>query len=189
MQVAGNQRFRFSRGNFDGHGYAFPSEKIPPFTDSATSPSGIDLRSIAGPDSPKRISFRYSPHSSGDKSFIQCKGQRIELGKTPDATRILHIVASSVDKDVFTNIKLVFQEPSTQSEDLLTFTVHKWDGPIPKGVQVAIETPFVRTPSGSVKGSFKLFHYTISIRDGRKLVAIGLPNEPNIRIAAVTLEK
>ena len=34
-----------------------------------------------------------------------------------------------------------------------------------------------------------LYHYTIKIKEPRNLVAIQLPNAPDIKIAAITLEK
>jgi hypothetical protein len=78
---------------------------------------------------PHRISFHWGPKDPGEKNFISCRGQRLELGKSAGECRILHILAASTDQDVLTGMKLVFQEPTSQSIDLYAFQASPWDRP------------------------------------------------------------
>ena len=101
----------------------------------------------------------------------------------------MHMIAASTGAPVNSNIKLVFQEPSGESEDLYAFTVSRWDQPAANGEEVVFSAARHHGPKGSVDGPVSLFHYTFTVKEPRKLVAIILPNEPDIKIAAVTVEK
>lgn len=177
-------------GNFDGNGRTFPASLLPPFADAPIAPAGLwQATSRSGPDSPRRISFRLGSKGPKANNFIACKGQRIELGKSAAQCKTLHILAASSGKDITTNIRLIFQEPSSESEDLLVFSVNKWDAPPARPEQQGYTVRRVHTPQGSVPGAVGLHHYVITVREPRKLVALQLPNEPDIKIAALTLEK
>ena len=177
-------------GNFDGQGRTFPALLVPPFTDMTAAPDAMWLPTAkTGPDSPRRISFRWGPKETGAKNFIACRGQRIELGKTGGQCRILHILAASTGKDIASEIKLVFQEPSTQSQDAYVFAVSAWDRPPTRSDAIAFVARHYHDRKGPQQGAVALYHYTLKIRDPRKLVALILPNEPAIKIAALTLEK
>lgn len=177
-------------GDFDGEGRTFPAALIPPFADASIAPSTMWLPvSASGPDSPRRISFRWGPKSVKEKNFIQCKGQRLELGKSSGKCRILHLLAASTGKDVNAEMKLIFQEPTSQSEDLYPIAVSRWDRPPSRGEEVAFLCRRHHERSGIQPGAVALYHYRIFIREPRKLVALQLPNAPEIKIAAITLEK
>ena len=177
-------------GDLDGQGRSFPAALTPPFADMPIAPSGMWLPAPrTGPESPRRIGFRWGPKDAGAKNFIACQGQRVELGKTNGTCRVLHILAASVSKDILSNLTLVFQEPSTQSKDDYAFSVSAWDRPPTRGDEVAFVTRNYHDRKGIQPGALALYHYTIKIRDPRNLVALILPNEPDIKIAAITLEK
>ena len=126
-------------GDFDGQGRAFPAEWMPPYTDAPVTPAAMWLPADAGrPDSARRISFRWGPKLPGESNFIACRGQRLELGKSSGQCRILHIVAASTDKEVAANLKLIFQEPTIQSEDQYAFMVSPWNQPPLHGEEVAL---------------------------------------------------
>ncbi|HLK61415.1 MAG TPA: hypothetical protein VKU00_33000, partial [Chthonomonadaceae bacterium] len=177
-------------GNFDGQGRTFPAALIPPYTDTPATPLGLfQASSKSGPESPRRISFRWGPKFPKANNFIVCKGQRLELGKSSGKCRVLHIIAASTGKEISTNLRLIFQEPTSQSEDLYAFSVSPWDGAPAYKEEIAFQTPFHHERSGVLPGAVKLYHYTITIREPRQLVAILLPNAPDIKIAAITLER
>ncbi len=179
-----------TQGDFDGKGNSFPAALIPPFTDDGVVPAGVwQAYDRSGPESPRHISFRWGSKEPGNRNFVQCKGQRVDLGKGGAKCRVLHLVAASTGAPVNSNIKLVFQEPSGESEDLYAFTVNRWDQPPANGESVVFSSGRHHGPKGSVEGAVSLYHYTFTVKEPRKLVAIILPNEPDIKIAAVTVEK
>jgi hypothetical protein len=179
-----------SSGDFDGRGDSFPTDQFPPFASGEIAPATMwapDLRT--GPESPRHISFRFGPKGAGDKNFIACNGQTIELGSSSGQCRLLHILAASTGDDALTSIKLIFQEPTSRSEDDYALQVSRWDGPPSHGEELGYLAYGHHTKDGLQPGAVALYHYVIRIRDPRKLVAIGLPNKPDIKIAALTLEK
>ncbi len=177
-------------GDFDGKGRTFPAAVIPPFTDDGVVPAGIwQPYEKTGPESPRHISFKWGSKEPRTNNFIQCHGQRVELGKYTGKCRVVHIVAASVNTNVTTNIKLVFQEPSGESEDLYAFSVSRWDQAPVNGEDIIFTSARFHTGAGSQDGTVSLYHYSFVIHDPRKIVALKLPDDRNIRIAAVTLEQ
>jgi hypothetical protein len=177
-------------GDFDGQGHSFPAEWMPPYTDAPVTPSAMWLPADAGgPESPRRISFRFGPKDGKLNNYLACRGQRVELGKSSGQCRILHIVAASTEADTATSLKLIFQEPTSQSEDQYAITVSRWDHPPSHGEEVALLARRHYERDGIKPGAVALFHYAIKIQEPRKLVAIILPDMPQIKIAAITLER
>lgn len=177
-------------GDFDGRGTAFPAEMMPPWTDAHIVPAAMWLpNNIAGPESPRRISFRWGPKDGKSLNFISCRGQRIELGKSSGDCRILHIVAATSGDDSLENLNLFFQEPLSVSEDRYSFRVSRWDRPPVRGDEIALLCRSHYEKGEMKPGSVVLFHYTIKIHEPRKLIAITLPNSPNVKIAAISLEQ
>ncbi len=177
-------------GDFDGLGHTFPSAQMPPFANTAVVPAGMWLPSErTGPDSTHRISFRWGPKEPKAKNFIACKGQRLELGKSAGQCRLLHIIAASTGKNALVRLKLFFQEPTSLSEDDYSFSISRWDSPPAYGEDVAFVSPRHHERSGIQPGAVALYHYVIRIHEPRKLMAIEFPNTPEVKIAAITLEK
>ena len=177
-------------GDFDGQGRSFPAEWMPPYTDAPVTPAAMWLPAdLGGPDSARHISFRWGSKQPKLNNFLSCRGQRVELGKSSGQCRILHIVAASTDKDIAANLKLIFQEPTLQSEDQYAVTVSRWNQPPSHGEEVALLARRHYERDGLKPGAVALYHYAIKIREPRRLVAIILPNLPEIKIAAVTLER
>src|SRR5205807_6961685 len=117
-------------GDFDGQGRAFPAEWMPPYTDAPVTPSAMWLPAAqGGPESARRISFRWGPKEGKLNNFLACRGQRVELGKSSGQCRILHIVAATTDKEAAASLRLIFQEPTSLSEDQYAVTVSPWDRP------------------------------------------------------------
>ena len=179
-----------SEGDFDGHGRSFPAGLVPPFTDASIVPATMwQPYDQSGPESPRRISFRWGPKTGKQDNFVVCRGQRIELGKANPSCRLLHILAASTGKSIVTNIRLIFQEPTSQSEDLYALSVSPWDSQPVYREETAFLAHRHHEKSGIQPGSVALYHYVIRIREPRNLVALKLPDAPDIKIAAITLEK
>jgi hypothetical protein len=180
-----------SSAGFDGQGRSFPAPLLPPYPDAPVVPAGMWLPTDKiGSDSPRRIGFRWGPKDGKAKNMISCLGQRVELGKSEDFCHVLHLVAASSSKETQINVKLIFDEPTGgTSEDRYSLTVGRWDHPSETRDEVAILTPWHYERDGAKTGAVALYHYTIKVRSPRKLVAVELPLAPDVKIAAITLEK
>ena len=177
-------------GDLDGKGHTLPASLLPPYATGAIVPSGLwQASDRSGPDSQHRISFRFGDKDAKAKNFIACKGQRVDLSKNGIKCGVLHILATSTGKEVQAGLKLIFQEPTSQSEDLYTMLVSPWDQPSTHSDEIGFLTRRVQAPGGIQNHSGALYHYTIRIKEPRSLVALQLPNAPDIKIAAITLEK
>lgn len=177
-------------GDLDGQGHTLPAALLPPFATGPTAASGIWLPDAkSGPDSGHRISFHWGDKQAKSKNFLACKGQRLELGKSGGKCGVLHILAASTGKDIIANLKLIFQEPTLQSEDLYTLAVSRWDQPPAHGEEVGFLSRRLHAPTGVQNNAVALYHYVVRIKEPRDLVALQLPNAPDIKIAAITLEK
>ncbi len=179
-----------SDGDFDGKGTSFPADLTPPYAISPFTPSGSWLpTSKSGPESQRRICFRWGSKEGKAKNFISSRGQRIDFGKTSGQCRVLHILCASSGKDVSANLRLIFQEPTSVSEDQYSMQVSPWDQPPAHGEEVAYLSYGHHTPQGPTPGTIALFHVMVTIKEPRKLIAIKLPDIPELKIAAITLEK
>jgi hypothetical protein len=176
--------------NFDTQARSFPAALLPPFPDSPIAPCGMWLPTDkVGADSPRRIGFRWGPKEGKAKNMISCMGQKVDLGKSSGFCHYLHLVAASSGKESQINLKLIFEEPTGTSEDLYSVTVSPWDHPGENKDEIAALTPWHNERDGAKLGAVALYHYTIKIRDPRKLIAIQLPLTPEVKISAITLEK
>jgi len=176
--------------SFDGHGRSFPAALLPPYTDEPVTPAGMWLPTDkTGADSPRRIGFRWGPKEGKSKNMIACLGQKIDLSKSTGFCHLLHLVAASSGKETQINVKLIFEEPTGTSEDLYSLTVSPWDNPGENKDEIAALTPWHNERDGAKPGAVALYHYRIKIRSPRKLIAIQLPLAPEVKIAAITLEK
>lgn len=177
-------------GDLDGKGRTLPAALLPPYATGTIVPSGLWQPSErSGPDSARRISFRWGDKDAKSKNFIVCKGQRIDFSKTGIKCGILHILVTSTGPEVQAPLKLIFKEPTSESEDLYTILVSPWNQPPTHGEEIGFLTRRVQGPTGMQNQTGALYHYTLKIKEPRNLIALQLPNTPDIKIAAITLEK
>ena len=177
-------------GNFDGQGRSFPAALLPPYADAPVVPAGMWLPTEkTGSESPRRVGFRWGPKEGKSKNMIACLGQKIELGKSADLCHLLHLVAASSGKETQVDLKLIFEEPTGTSEDLYSLTVGPWDHPGENKDEITTLAPWHNERGGAKAGAVALYHYMVKIRTPRKLIAIQLPLAPEVKIAAITLEK
>jgi hypothetical protein len=179
-----------SSGDLDGKGTTFPAAAFPPYSNAAVAPCGIwQALGAAGPESVRRISFKYGGKGPKEKNFIPCMGQRVQLGTQGTDCKILHLAAASTGREISSTIKLIFKEPTSESEDIYAFTASRWDGPPMHGEKIAFRSARHHDRTGVVPGPITLFHYAIPISQPRKLIAVQLPNAPELKIGAITLER
>lgn len=189
-QVGVEDRDTPSAASFNDVGRALPASDVPPYATADTVPAAMWLPGVpGGPDSPKRISFLWGPKDGTHKDVIVCDGQQIELGKQSAECRVLHLLAASTGKPVAAAIKLYFQEPTSRSEDLYTIQVNPWDAAQPLRETVAWRCPETLVGTEVHPGDVALYDYAIPVHEPRKLVAIGLPSAPDVKIVAITLER
>jgi hypothetical protein len=177
-------------GDFDGSGRSLPAELVPPFalTDAAPSTIWLPTPSV-GQDSPRRISFKWGPKGDKENNLIQCVGQRVSMGdpKKLENIKTVHLLAASTKAGVTGAFTLVFSDTSQQ---LTSFPLSRWDQPPTHGEEVAFYSRYSRTRSGDAMDKpVALYHYTIRVPESKKLLAIIMPDSPEIKIAAITLEK
>ena len=178
------------QSGFDSKGDTFPVSLLPSYVIDTPIPGRIWLPALhKGPQSGRRISFQWGEISSGSKEFISCEGQKILLGKQSQSCTKLHLLAASTDQDAPAQLGLTFQEPVGTSEDLLAFTVYRWDEPLTHPNSLAYLCSRHNSSRGPAPGALGLYHIVIPVSERKKLISIRLPNNPSIKIAAITLEK
>ncbi|MEP6757441.1 MAG: hypothetical protein ABJA67_18205, partial [Chthonomonadales bacterium] len=177
-------------GNFDGIGRTIPAELLPPYTSSDVAPAMFNLAARGiGLDSSKRISFRWPVKADKQFNMVQCVGQKLSMGelKKIEVSKFVHVLAASTKSDTIGAFTIVFQDGTQQ---LATFLLSKWDAPPVHGEEVGWYCRYSRTQLGDAYDHpVALFHYVIKIGDQKKVAAIILPNKPEIKIAAITMEK
>jgi hypothetical protein len=178
-------------GGFDSSGRTLPSELVPPFAATDGAPVGMWLPSRAtGLDSSRKISFRWGPKGDKDRNLIQCVGQKVPLGDRRKAqpVRFVHLLAASSKADMIGSFILLFEDGT---EQLTPVPLSRWDAPPSHGEELAYVCRYSRTRSGDdPQKPVGLFHYVLKVSEkNKKLVAIQMPNAPDIKIAGITLEK
>lgn len=175
-------------GDF-GSGLTFPAELLPPQVLTKNFENGLWPCSLggredrAGLDSVRRISFRYPSKLDGAKNAIACSGQTIVLKSGKYAA--VHILATSA-QDASESFSLVYGTTNTAST--VQFTA--WDAKPKFGEHAAFICLHRHSPDGDQPGKVcYLNHYTIAADPASELTSIRLPNNPAIKILAITFEK
>jgi hypothetical protein len=177
-------------GAFDTAGRSLPAELVPPYATMDEAPVGMWVPgSGSGLDSARKISFRWGPKADGAKNVIQCMGQKVPLGERKNAHPVsaVHLLAASTKARPIGAFTLVFEDGS---EQLTSMPIDPWDAPQPGGEGSAYYCRYSRSKSGDdAQKPVALFHYVIKVSEKKKLVAIQMPNTPEIKIAGITLER
>ncbi len=173
---------------FDGNGNDFPEGELPPYALANIVPDGIWMPgAVTGPTSVRSISFKWSSTAAGTKSFISCKGQLLSMGEKPQPCSAVHLLLAASGGEVDTQIKLIFKEPVGTSEDLFAMTAYPWLQPEENIQHVAYFCRYHLTNAGPHTGTCALYDAVIQLPAQKSLVAIRLPDEPTVKVAAITL--
>ncbi len=185
---------------FDGHGDTLPDELLPPDGTAEVDaipllvgkpglplyPSGYYTAQVgAGEASNHAVSFLYPGIREGLPNVISCTGQTLTLpgGKY----RALHLLAASGGGSP---INADFSLQYDKEAQPLSVMVADWGAmPTGAGATPAFTAPYRHTPAGFKPLPVTLGDYALPLETGKKLAGLTLPNEPNLKIVAVTLEK
>jgi hypothetical protein len=185
-------------GDLDGNGRSIPAESFPPdrfglVTDDATG-RGKNLPRPAYPSgyyadvsrSARLISFRYGSQADGAKNVVTASGQTLAIPRGRYTG--LHLAAATTggrDREV----ALVLRYKDGTSETV-TRVVGDWNRPPTEREAVAVMTHRLRTEDGDVAGTACVVrHVIVPVALGKELVSVSLPNDPAVKVFAITLEK
>jgi len=176
-------------GDFDGTGRCFPAELLPPEVPTTSVRSTLYPCGYLGPasgfglDCSRSVIFEYPEKRDGAPNFITCKGQKLTL--SVPRCRKLHILAAAT-KDTDADFVLHFSD-GTSLEQRITMTA--WDKEPRYGGHIAFRAPHRHAgPAGDEPVPCYLVHYELTSDSKNVLEAVTLPNNPNVRIMALTAE-
>jgi len=170
------------RGDFDGQGRALPAEWLPPDATGAADrvyPSGYYCPSPAS-----GIPFAFPDISSGLAAAVGCDGQSLELGER--GAKRLHLLLASVGQQEEVAFTLQLDSGGTEQVQV---RVPGWtEGPQGRPGEVGAYAPYLRTlTQDEGSASACLYHRVLAPSSGL-VVSVQLPNEPTVRMLAVTAE-
>jgi hypothetical protein len=183
-------------GGFDGHGDTLPAEMLPPDVTSEIDgdpllqgkpgpplyPSGYYTAQV-GTDAASNhaLSFLYPAVKAGLPNAVSCSGQTIAI---PDGKyQAIHLLAAASSDAPVTSSLTVQYGTETAS---LPVAVADWSAApsVP-----AFTASYRNTSAGAKPGPVTLGDYRLVLDPTKKLTTIVLPNDRNIKILAITLEK
>ncbi len=187
-------------GGFDGRGATLPAEVLPP--DGTAEIEGIPFvlgkpgpplypsgyytaQTGAGAASNHAVSFLYPNVREGLPNVVSCNGQTITVpsGKY----KAIHLLAAaSGGVSAPAGFGLQFDR-ETQP---LSVSIADWGAaPTSADVTPAFTAPYRYTESGIKAIATTLSDYALRLDGSRKLTGLALPNDKNIKIVAISLEK
>jgi len=187
-------------GGFDGHGATLPAEALPPDATAEVDgdpfvlgkpglplyPSGYYTAQVgAGETSNHAVSFLYPSVREGLPNVVACTGQTISLpgGKY----KALHLLAAATGG---TSAQASFGLQFDRDTQPLSVSVADWGAaPTGPGVTPAFTMSYHYTEAGIKPLAATLGDYALRLDTGRKLTGLTLPNDRNIKIVAISLER
>lgn len=175
-----------SSGDFDGKGLSFPAEYFPPDSGgtepaSRVYPSGYKWSQKDQPDG--RISFLFADKSAGANNALACKSQKIVVDRGNYAA--LHIAAASSNLEAKGDLSINYGDGAVTAP----LSVHDWSRP-PAEQPVVCATRHRHSHGGDEVGkACFLYHYRIPLDSARTLTSVTVPENTDIKIAAMTLER
>lgn len=154
-------------GDFDGQGWSYAAETLPP----------------AGPVALAGTVYAFGSGADGDDNTVEARGQTIELPALRTGT--LHVLAAAANGSVDRTATLTYADGSTQTVPL---TVSDWAQPPQAGEQVAVAAPYrLRAGAGRDAPPVNVFARDHDLDPGRTTATLTLPDEPRLKVFAVTL--
>lgn len=174
-------------GDFDGKGCSFPTELFPPDVGPGEDVSYVyptGYKWDCGVQAEGRISFRYPDKAPGAKAAAICKGQKIDV--EDGAYVAVHILGASVNGPTSGEISLNY----TGSAQAVRVSMSDWVSGPANSEPVGYSIRHRHTHGGDeLDKRCYLYTYTLKADAGKTLTSITLPNNPDMRIVAVTLER
>jgi len=158
----------------DGTGWDFPAEELP------GSNKSFVYNSRNGP-----ISFRFGDKSPGAKNCVDCRGQKLQI--PPGQYKAIHILGSMHDGTSPVAFQLAHEQGLPRTV-MLNFS-DWWRGDPIYGEEVVFKTKFHHEKdNGQKPPGAGIYLQSIPLKDGAP-VSLTLPNDPRLRVFAITLEK
>jgi hypothetical protein len=178
---------------FDEGGAALAAHLMPPLVTPNPSPSDRFAVGLFGDDPPggpapagnpswRWISFKYPPKGPGMMNAVSAKGQSVTLPGV-NCSRV-HILAASSDGPKEAVFGLGYADGAATAR----VSVGSWSERIPGSV-VAWEMPGRIRQGAFVAERAWLYNVTLQADAGRPLSSLKLPDDPSIKVLAITLEK
>jgi hypothetical protein len=181
-----------STGDFNGAGNGFPDASLPPDGTSEILENPLELANQLGTKlgQPLYPDGYYSSHADHSLPFlypvtvsggnaISCHGQVIGL---PGGNyRTLHLLAASGGK---APVSATFNVGGIAK----TVTIAPWTS-APAGITIGYRSPTEDTPQGLVSTPVMLGDYVLTLDPSQRISSLTLPNAPDVKIVAITLEK
>lgn len=180
-------------GDLDGRGNTLPAEFVPPFVarpavgpgpvSSPVYPSGLwarPLNDLRG----TRACFIFPSKNNQSPNMTACTGKVIPL--SPFQRSAVHLMALSTEEEVTAEFVLTYGD-GTAVKKKVAFT--HWNDPPRHGEKIAFTTPHRHTRAGDdpVTRCY-VNQYTLETDTTKTLVSITLPQQPAVKILAITLE-
>ncbi len=181
---------RRAQADFDGQGHAFPAEAVPPGADDLSEglyPSGY-LGPVGGaaPAWQRSIAFWYT---GGQRQLLAFRTAGEQLRVIPGRYRRLHLLAAAVEGDVQVRLGLVPTPRATaQPRWLAPVGITAWDSPPRHGELIGLQVPYRRGTAEDEPRPCYLHHQVIDLPADQAIEGLLLPDEPRLRLVAVTLE-
>lgn len=181
-------------GDLDGEGHSFPGELLPPyvFRPGAGSPaisptlypSGLWVRPIAAQKDTERVFFRFPDKREGEKNGVACQGQRIAVPTAP--RRAVHLLATATAGGTSGTVTFLYADGS-RTEAVVSMS--SWTEGPRHGEPIAFTCRHRHRPDGDEPGvRVHLYQYTLAPDPKKPLAAILLPQNPAMKVFAITLE-
>ena len=187
-------------GGFDGHGATLPAEALPPDVTAEVEgdpfaqgrpgpplyPSGYYTAQTGnGETSNHAVSFLYPGVREGLPNVIACTGQTITLPS--GRYKAVHLLAAATGG---ASVQASFGLQFDRETQPLTVPIADWGvAPTGAGVTPAFTAPYRYADGGIKPVATTLGDYALRSDTGRKLTGLTLPNDRNIKIVAISLEK
>lgn len=184
--VAGESQRR--DGDLDGTGLTLPAEWFPADRFGLNQgnllyPSGYfsDISSIAA----RGITFRYGTATEGAKNVLSCKGQVLPIPR--DKFFALHVAAAATG-GAERNLTLIlkYKDGTTETRTRVIRDITAAAG---SDDAVAFTTPRLRRPEADQVGALTVRHVVFAVPVTKELVSVTLPDDPKVKLFAVTLER
>lgn len=156
-------------GNFDGQGWSYAAETLPP----------------AGTTVLGETAYEFPSGADGDDNTIPADGRTIDL---PDLrSDRLHVLAAAANGSVDETATVTYTDGSTET---VSFAFSDWAQAAGSGERVAVQAPYrLRAGVGRDGPAVSIFSRADDLDPSRTAATLTLPDESRLKIFAVTLEQ
>ena len=189
-----SKEYNASVSDFDGQGHGLPDAMLPPDGTAEVAPENPleltnQLDSKPGPPlypdgyyagrSDHAIPFLYANGGRTD-NMVVCRGQA--LGLPGGSYRTVHLLAAATGGQ---SVSAAFGVGSGSQ----TVAVADWNAAPAAGAGPGFHSPYVTGPSGDTPTPVTLGDYVLKLDPSQRVDRLTLPNAPDVKIVAITLEK